>query len=80
MWQDVVLMVGGFVFAPSLLFSIFGKEKPPVKTSLPTGIVLVAFVVVYATLRLPLASIATSLTALCWFILVYQVLKSKKVI
>ena len=79
MWQDIVLMVGGFIFAPSLLFSIFGKEKPPIKTSLPTGTVLVAFAVVYVTLGLPLASIATSLTALCWFILAYQVSKSKEI-
>ena len=70
-WQDIVLMVGGFIFAPSLVFSILGHAEIPITTSLPTAIVLTAFVVCYLTLELRLAAISTSLTALCWYILVF---------
>jgi len=71
-WQDIVLMVGGFIFAPSLVFSIVSRADIPMTTSLPTAIVLAAFVVCYASLKLWLAAFATTLTSICWFILVFQ--------
>jgi len=70
-WQDIVFMVGGFIFAPSLIFSIIERADIPLMTSLPTAIVLTAFVVCYATLKLRLAAFATALTAICWYILVF---------
>jgi len=66
---DLVFMVGGFIFAPSLIFSIRDKVKMPAKTSLPTAIVLTSFVGCYAALELYLAAFATTLTAVCWYIL-----------
>lgn len=69
---DLVFMVGGFVFAPSLLFSIKRKVKMPATTSLPTAIVLTVFVGCYAALNLYLAAFATSLTAICWYILYFR--------
>lgn len=71
-WQDIVLMVGGFIFAPSLVVSIVKGTEIPLLTSLPTALVLAAFVVCYASLKLWLAAFATTLTAICWFILVFQ--------
>jgi len=68
-WQDITLMVGGFIFAPSLVISILDKATVPIATSLPTAVVLSAFVVVYFNLKLKLAALATSLTAICWYIL-----------
>jgi len=70
-WQDIVFMVGGFIFAPSLVFSIVEEANIPITTSLPTAVVLTAFVVCYATLNLWLAAVATTLTAICWYILVF---------
>ena len=70
-WQDLVLMVGGFIFAPSLVFSILDKAQIPIATSLPTAIVLTAFVAVYISLKLRLAAFATALTAICWYILAF---------
>ena len=70
-WQDVVLMIGGFIFAPSLIVSIIEGAKIPILTSIPTAIVLTVFVVCYITLKLRLAALATSLTALCWYIIVF---------
>jgi len=71
-WQDVVFMVGGFIFAPSLVFSILSKEKPPTKTSLPTALVLTTYLVCYASMHFWLAFISTVLTAACWYILFVQ--------
>lgn len=70
-WQDIVLMVGGFIFAPSLVFSIIEDIEIPLITSLPTALVLTAFVVCYISLRLRLAAFATSLTAICWYVLAF---------
>lgn len=68
-WQDITLMVGGFIFAPSLIISILDRTIIPIATSLPTAVVLSVFVVVYFNLKLKLAALATSLTAICWFVL-----------
>lgn len=69
MWQDYVLMVGGFIFVPSLVVAIVKGAKIPLLTSIPTALVLTAFVVCYITLGLYLAAASTSLTSLCWCVL-----------
>lgn len=71
-WQDVVFMIGGFVFAPSLLFMIRAKDKPPVATSLPTAIVLTVYLLLYATMGFWLALASTALTAVAWWVLFIQ--------
>ncbi len=68
-WQDVVLMIGGFIFAPSLIVSIVNHTEIPIATSLPTALVLTAFVVCMFTLKLKLAALANVLTAVCWYVL-----------
>lgn len=71
-WQDIVLMIGGFIFAPSLVISIANNVVMPVATTLPTALVLLAFVGCYLTLGLRLAAFATALTAICWGILFFM--------
>lgn len=71
-WQDIVLMIGGFIFAPSLIVSILQRTEMPILTSLPTAIVLTAFVACYLSLKLKLAAVATTLTALCWYVLFFM--------
>ncbi len=73
-WQDIVLMIGGFIFAPSLVISIVNRVEMPILTSLPTALVLTAFVGCYITLKLRLAAFATALTAICWYILFFMTL------
>ena len=68
---DIVFMIGGFIFAPSLIVSIVKGADIPLFTSLPTAIVLTAFTLCYLTLKLRLAAFATALTAVCWYILVF---------
>lgn len=72
-WQDIVFAVGGFIFAPALVFAIRAREnKPPIKTSLPTAIVLTVYLVCYGSIGYWLAVGSTTLTALAWYILVWQ--------
>jgi hypothetical protein len=68
-WQDIVLMIAGFIFAPALVVSIIKKTKYPLLTTLPTAIALTACVICYITLGLHLAAISTGLTTVCWYIL-----------
>ena len=72
MWQDVVLMVVGFVFTPALIVSIIKKTKYPILTSLPTALGLTVTIVCLITLKLYLAACSTSLTAICWYILFFK--------
>ncbi len=62
-WQDYVIGVGGAVLVPSLIPMILAEIPPPLLSSIPTTVVLWAFAVSFATLKLPLSSISTSLTA-----------------
>ena len=73
-WQDIVLMIGGFIFAPSLVISIINHTIIPIGTSLPTALALTAFVVCYITLKLRLAAFGTILTTICWYILFFMAL------
>ena len=77
MWQDILLMVGSFGFSIALLPTVFSKSKPSKWTSLMTGGILVAFAATYATLGLWLACVATSTTALLWFILLFQEVRNE---
>lgn len=71
-WQDIVFTVGSFIFSVALIPAIRAKEKPPLKTSLSTFLVLLAFVACYISLGFWVSAIFGSLTALCWFILFMQ--------
>ena len=73
MWQDWVLMVGGFAFSIVLIPSIISsKDKPSKLTSLGTFCALFAFSIYYLTLGLIMATISTVLTACCWLVLFIQ--------
>ena len=71
-WQDLAFMIGGLVFAPSLIFTIRSTMKPPIKTSLPTALALTLFCVCYATMGFWLALASTGATTICWYILFVQ--------
>ncbi len=71
-WQDILMMVGGFIFSVALLPSVLGKEKPARSSCLITGTILTSYVVAMATLGLWLSAGATVLTATMWFVLLLQ--------
>ena len=71
-WQDVVLAVGQVVFAAALIPMLRAKRKPPLKTSIPTGLFLIAFAVVYASLHLTFAMVMASIAGCLWLTLACQ--------
>lgn len=82
-WQDVVMMITGIVFAISLVPQVYHgyKDKEGVikkRTSVPTFIGL--FVMSYAmfTLELYLSASVTFVTAFMWLILCWQRIKYSK--
>lgn len=70
MWQDLVLMAGGFTFSIALLPSVIKEVKMPLATPLITAAVLTLFAGVYATLGLWLGCVANGITAALWWYLV----------
>ncbi len=71
-WQDAVLMIGNIFFLIALVPSVLGENKPSKWTSLITATTLTTFAVVYFTLSLSYATIATTLSALAWRVLCIQ--------
>jgi len=71
-WQDWVLMAGGWIFA-ILLYPILRDKDAnvPRRTSLPTAVVLLVYAFTYLTLGLELAAAASFTTALMWFAVGY---------
>jgi hypothetical protein len=76
--QDWILLVCYIIFTLALLPSVFGKDKPDLKTSGPTALVVLTFAITLCTLELYKAAAINFFTAACWIILFVQVWKQKK--
>jgi len=44
-WQDILMMIGGFGFALALIPSVIGKDKPEKSSCAITGGILTSYVV-----------------------------------
>lgn len=75
-WQDIVLTIGNFVFLIALFPTVFDNNKPPLSTSIPTGLCLLSFAIVYFSLNLWYSSIVVGLAGLTWSIIAYQRFKN----
>lgn len=71
-WQDVTMMVVGFMFALFLLPSIRGKEKPAKLSCITTASGMAVVTLCVATLGLWLTTVSYSLTTIAWIILAVQ--------
>jgi len=71
-WQDIVFSVGSWIFIIALLPSLFGKDKPPISTSLLTGSVLLIYALTYVSLDFWLSVASTGLLAIAWLTLGIQ--------
>ncbi len=69
---DLVFMVGGFILALSLVFSIKRRVRMPTATTIPAAIVLTAFVACFILLELYLSAFSAALTAACWYVLYFM--------
>ena len=76
MWQDIVFSIGSLLFTFALIPSIVDKYgKPSAISSFMTAIVLSVYAPTMFTLGLYWSTFCTSLTALAWWVLLYQRLK-----
>lgn len=78
-WQDTVLMIGNLFFFIALIPSIMSVNKPSKWTSLTTAIILSIFCIIYFTLSLTHATIGSAVTAVAWWILYFQKVKSNDI-
>ena len=78
MWQDYIITIGLIVFSIALLPSVFGKQKPPLLTSIPTALVQFVFSVTFATLNLWFSAISQLISGILWAVIAVQVLRARK--
>mgnify|MGYP001559148886 FL=1 len=71
-WQDMVFTVGAIFFIVALLPSVFSENKPDIKTSSLTAVILTCFSVTYFTLHLYFSAVVTLATAILWGFLAWQ--------
>jgi hypothetical protein len=71
-WQDMVFTVGSLVFIIALLPSVFSKNKPDIRTSTGTAVILTVFAATYYSLGLYFSAVVTALTAIVWAFLAWQ--------
>lgn len=67
-WQDWVITIGQIIFIVSLIPTLKGKDKPPVSTSVPTGIVLLIFGVAQYSLGLVASTFTSVILGTLWIV------------
>lgn len=72
MWQDYVLTAVQIAFCITLFPMLLDKEKPPLISSIPTGLIILIMAATVATLHLWLAAVSQSIVGIQWLILAYQ--------
>lgn len=72
MWQDAVFTLGLSVFVGALLPTLWGKEKPPLLTSIPTATMQIVLAITFATLGLWFAAVTGFILGVEWWWLVIQ--------
>jgi len=65
-WQDWVITIGQIIFIVSLIPTLKGKDKPPVSTSVPTGIVLLVFGITQYSLGLVASTFTSAILGTLW--------------
>jgi hypothetical protein len=76
-WQDIVITVGTLVFVVALIPALVSKDKPPVITSLISGITIIIYAVTFSTLGLWFSFAINMLSGSLWLILALQKARSK---
>lgn len=72
MWQDYALMIVQVFFCLTLIPMLFAREKPPLISSIPTGVSLLISAAVFFTLSLWLAAASQAVVGLQWLWLAVQ--------
>jgi len=77
MWQDYILTIVQVFFCLTLVPMLLTKEKPPLTSSISTGIALLASAAIFATLSLWLAAASQAIVGLQWLTLAIQKLRTR---
>lgn len=78
MIHDYIFTLGNAILFFALLPTVFGKEKPALKTSVMTSTILTVFGFTFLSLTLYLSAVTVLGSAALWYILAYQKWKKKK--
>lgn len=70
--HDLIFAVGSGIFAVSLVPAVVKRTQMPLSSSLPTAIVLSAFLANYVWMGFAWSAVTTACTALCWWALVVR--------
>lgn len=70
--HDLIFAAGSAVFAVSLVPAVLQRSRIPRSTSVPTALVLTAFLVNYTTMDYSYSAATTATTCLCWWVLVVR--------
>lgn len=76
--HDYIFSIGNAIMAGALLPSLMSKDKPALKTSLLTGIILGIFSATFFSLGLYLSFAMLAISSVLWLTLAYQKVKSNK--
>ncbi|OGL31134.1 hypothetical protein A3F37_02015 [Candidatus Saccharibacteria bacterium RIFCSPHIGHO2_12_FULL_41_12] len=71
-WQDYVFSLGSLVFTIALLPSVRSSDKPHIKTSIITAVVLTIFAGAYFSMHFYWSATVTFANAIIWYILFLQ--------
>ena len=77
MWQDYLLTIVQVFFCLTLIPMLLAKEKPPLASSITTGIALLVGALTFATLHLWLAAASQAIVGLQWLTLAVQKIRAK---
>jgi D-alanyl-lipoteichoic acid acyltransferase DltB (MBOAT superfamily) len=72
MWQDTIIALCQLAFLPSMLPTVFGKDKPAFSTSVMNAVIVAIIATTMATLHLWFSVITSSAIVLVWVILAVQ--------
>lgn len=78
LWRDLILTGGSLFFIIALIPAVFSKDKPPLFTSVMTGIILIIFSFVYASLSFWFSTATTLATGILWLVLAIQKFRARK--
>lgn len=66
-WQEVIFSVGNVGFALTLIPTMLNPQaQVPRTTSVPIAVILVLYVVAFASLAMPVAAFFVAATVGCW--------------
>ncbi len=71
-WQDMVIGGGQWFFALALIPMLRSETKPPLVTSLPTGVALLVFAGTFLTLDLWHSALSSAVVGAMWLIIAWQ--------